>query len=897
MSEERMINEGTSGDPSAPVTDSAVDNEGGHRLPNLQKLYHVPVFALRELLRSRVPGKKFANLRQAELVAEADRLPTVSAVDVDLLYENYRYGRSLAFYLYLLPSDLVQPDMETLQVVLDELAAPENNGPEDEDVSVDDYESEHYLNQVILLDEERLNSIREFRFRYYVAHHFLNADEQPDQVLQTRYGFLWLDLHLGYLAILSRDERVNHLLTRALATCLKAIPLPVRFAKELVDQHFSIERVKRVSHYDPGTGIRQSLSGDGLWKSFEKEILAREQQYTRPSSMYEEQVANGVTSGLGITASKGKLYLTKTLPTSQVRAWGLQRLPALVADVKALREQEPEQFGRSLESINRMRLPLAGKSVILHIAEGLLKTQREDLTSVELPLTALEIYEALEGKYFSPYLRTQCSECQEIAELCPHCESRNLDIDEGRAICKGCGASFLDQGSVTLCCMDGHMTVVPQAEAFSIAPNHWLQKRMVRIFAEISLEWREHADYFYIEANTLHRLRRGEIEEERQPGVVQAYIHNFWEPVTGQVQPGPDDGRITYKNFDLRVRGIAPGGYTVEASSSDGGSVSPLPLTMPQDPEFLSRLEQFLRQPGSSKEIQLVGKVLFKTLFPSGILKLWSRAVGSLDNGMGLRTRLNITPSELMSLPWELIFEDEFKALRLRFPMVRYLDLLDPPKPLAVQPPLRVLVAVSQPGDQPSLAADIELANIHDALGRLSEQVDMDVMHHPTRDGLLARLRRGHHVLHYVGHGVFEEDEGYLVLEDENGFSDLTSALLLGQMVADSNLRLVVLNACETSVSGPGTPFGGVAQQLVKGGMSAVIAMQRPIGDRAAVAFSRGFYGALAVGWPVDTAVQEGRRSIVTAQGNDWNHFVDWAIPTLYMRAPDGIILKVQRGQ
>ena len=77
-------------------------------------------------------------------------------------------------------------------------------------------------------------------------------------MLQTRYGFLWIDLHIGYLAILSRDERVNHLLTRALASCLKAIPLPVRFAKELVDQHFSIERVKRVSHYDPGTGIRQS---------------------------------------------------------------------------------------------------------------------------------------------------------------------------------------------------------------------------------------------------------------------------------------------------------------------------------------------------------------------------------------------------------------------------------------------------------------------------------------------------------------------------------------------------------------------------------------------------------------------------------------------------------------
>ena len=73
--------------------------------------------------------------------------------------------------------------------------------------------------------------------------------------------------------------------------------------------------------------------------------------------------------------------------------------------------------------------------------------------------------------------------------------------------------------------------------------------------------------------------------------------------------------------------------------------------------------------------------------------------------------------------------------------------------------------------------------------------------------------------------------------------------------------------------------------------MPAVVAMQLAIADRTAVAFSREFYGALADGWPVDAAVQEGRRSIVIALGNRWQEYVDWAIPTLHMRAPDGVIL------
>ena len=71
-----------------------------------------------------------------------------------------------------------------------------------------------------------------------------------------------------------------------------------------------------------------------------------------------------------------------------------------------------------------------------------------------------------------------------------------------------------------------------------------------------------------------------------------------------------------------------------------------------------------------------------------------------------------------------------------------------------------------------------------------------------------------------------------------------------------------------------------------------MVAMQSSIPDQSAVAFSRGFYGAIAHSWSVDAAVQEGRRAIMTTLGSGWNGVVDWAIPTLHMRAPDGMILE-----
>ena len=57
-----------------------------------------------------------------------------------------------------------------------------------------------------------------------------------------------------------------------------------------------------------------------------------------------------------------------------------------------------------------------------------------------------------------------------------------------------------------------------------------------------------------------------------------------------------------------------------------------------------------------------------------------------------------------------------------------------------------------------------------------------------------------------------------------------------------TSLRLVFLNACETARAAREDgldPFAGVATALVRAGLPAVVAMQRPISDAASIAFSR----------------------------------------------------------
>jgi WD40 repeat protein len=91
----------------------------------------------------------------------------------------------------------------------------------------------------------------------------------------------------------------------------------------------------------------------------------------------------------------------------------------------------------------------------------------------------------------------------------------------------------------------------------------------------------------------------------------------------------------------------------------------------------------------------------------------------------------------------------------------------------------------------------------------------------------------------------------------------------------------VLLNACDTGRAGALDPFSSTAGALVRRGIPAVVAMQYEISDRAAIEFTRTFYGALADGFPIDVAVMEARRAVKLAHSSS----LEWGTPVLYLRS------------
>ncbi|MEO1764838.1 MAG: CHAT domain-containing protein, partial [Cyanobacteria bacterium J06629_18] len=146
-----------------------------------------------------------------------------------------------------------------------------------------------------------------------------------------------------------------------------------------------------------------------------------------------------------------------------------------------------------------------------------------------------------------------------------------------------------------------------------------------------------------------------------------------------------------------------------------------------------------------------------------------------------------------------------------------------------------------------------------------------------------------YNVFHFIGHGDFQNEKGYICLVDENNKSKLLDDETFANFfLGDRNLGLIILNCCRSATVSSNQAFAGTVSNLVRRGIPAAIAMQYTISDSTAKLFASEFYKTLALGFPVDTAIQETRNAISMDVGLDKR---DFGTPVLYMRAKDGIIL------
>jgi hypothetical protein len=251
-------------------------------------------------------------------------------------------------------------------------------------------------------------------------------------------------------------------------------------------------------------------------------------------------------------------------------------------------------------------------------------------------------------------------------------------------------------------------------------------------------------------------------------------------------------------------------------------------------------------------------------------------------------------------------------ALHRNVALFRQVEHLGPVAAYKVRGPLRILVAIASPESQNEAG---ELLNYEAELARILAAVDparrRDEAHvRVLPEGSLAAIYsalsvepEGFHVLHLSCHA----QPGELVLERDDGAEDRVTAgrLLDEALPAGVDLPLVVLSGCSTGLAVRQArssdsitseevgeeALGGVGQQLLEGGVSAVLAMQGPVSDAYATELTAEFYRHLATADSPDplAALSEARRVVERARQalpaeSPRRGRAEWATPALLLR-------------
>ena len=362
---------------------------------------------------------------------------------------------------------------------------------------------------------------------------------------------------------------------------------------------------------------------------------------------------------------------------------------------------------------------------------------------------------------------------------------------------------------------------------------------------------------------------------------------------------------MRYDDFELLVMQKGAEGYPTRVISASAGEGQGI-LNFNSASGAIQRALTRIKAEETDEELFIsLGRTLFQQLFNGEIEDIYRASLGyARAQGKGLRIRLRLEPSELGAIPWEYLYDelnDLFLGVSPETPITRYIQVPEPPRSITIHSTLKVLVVISNPVNLaerglPELDAEKEKQVLSQALEEWEKDglVQLEFLDHAIASEIREKLRRYQpHIVHFIGHGAFKDDKAYLVIEDdERRFRLINDRTFREFFLGSDSTKLVVLNACQSAASSSTQPMVGLAPNLVRRGLPAVVAMQYSIYDDTAIKFSREFYRALAVGFPVDTAISEARRGIYIDCGAETR---DWGTPVLFMRSPDGVLLKLTK--
>lgn len=278
------------------------------------------------------------------------------------------------------------------------------------------------------------------------------------------------------------------------------------------------------------------------------------------------------------------------------------------------------------------------------------------------------------------------------------------------------------------------------------------------------------------------------------------------------------------------------------------------------------------------------GRMLWDAL-PAELLQIFDEPPSG-----SLRLKIYSTLPRVTDLPWEWLADRTGQPVALRpdVRLVRCVPLRFHVSHLTVRMPIKVLIVVTNPKDERLLDPYQEISAVSQQLQLPDYQ--MQVCPEPTLETLRNILHDFlPHIVHYIGHAGINNEEGNLILHDNDNRTYWLPASFLSRLLP-STVRLLCLSTCFSAPNYQllGLPHLAHAPSVLS--LPTTVANCYPVGEMSVRAFWDAFYASLiSEQGDVNAAAHIARQNAANAEP----YFADWASFSVVLRDRTGKALHI----
>ena len=382
--------------------------------------------------RPRSPINTIGRLTRNQLFKLIQVCPEISTETVESLFSEYEYGINPSFRIFVCDNCKAQflSNVAELSNGFDqEFETVDSNV--DPEVTVRPTFQRLQLNRKLKrLDE--FPSVIEGNYRYLKRLDYIDECQELESTYETLYGYFWINVELGYIAIHGRHDRIVRAIRSAFESVTGISLLALVITKQLrqmlpILKHGTI-RSSQFRNLNPDSGSVDSVTIRG--KSLDPTDLQQyEEDYPEiPHRRYRLNIDEDKISSVAVTDT-GSISLTGRITATQFRNWCLLVLEEVMEVWQDFRKT-PESHLETIDLDSSLEFRLLRtkkkKAAVLEILNALLTLQdKSDESIVQLSISPLAFAEAFTTGVMVqiPFVCNQLGCGEDGYYQCSHCDS------------------------------------------------------------------------------------------------------------------------------------------------------------------------------------------------------------------------------------------------------------------------------------------------------------------------------------------------------------------------------------------------------------------------------------------------------------------------------------------